>query len=451
MSSRTDGIALPDLLLTEAVKDLEADTPLRDDAALAQALAAGDGRETRIVQRARRLAADTGLDRDLARLRDRLLLLGLALAALGMVLALLVAMALLGQGRHINAVAAIALLIAPNVLGIVVWALLTVLGARSQGGAFGRAVAALARWRLAPQHVRRVWPSAARALDAQHLTTWVLGGLNHLLWAIVYTAAALLLWAVLAFSAYRLGWETTILAPQTLHDAAQAIAWLPEHIGLPAPVPEDLDDPDASRLLGYWLIACTLAYGALPRLLLATLCTAVWRRRRDAGTLDLDEPYYRRLIARFEALAPTRVLDAEHARHAAPAPAHAAAAGSGEPGTLVLIGFELPQELALPAALLERAAWSERVDGGLEEREALLRRIADHPPARLLMACHAPSTPDRGTLRFIEAARAGSIALLLLPAPDAAQLARWRDWLAACGRGDITVHADAGAVLIPHG
>ena len=120
MSSRTDGIALPDLLLTEAVKDLEADTPLRDDAALAQALAAGDGRETRIVQRARRLAADTGLDRDLARLRDRLLLLGLALAALGMVLALLVAMALLGQGRHINAVAAIALLIAPNVLGIIV-------------------------------------------------------------------------------------------------------------------------------------------------------------------------------------------------------------------------------------------------------------------------------------------------------------------------------------------
>lgn len=114
MSSRTDGIALPDLLLTEAVKDLEADTPLRDDAALAQALAAGEERETRIVQRARHLAADTGLDRDLARLRDRLLLLGLALAALGMVLALLVAMALLGEGRHINAVAATALLIAPR-------------------------------------------------------------------------------------------------------------------------------------------------------------------------------------------------------------------------------------------------------------------------------------------------------------------------------------------------
>ena len=49
------------------------------------------------------------------------------------------------------------------------------------------------------------------------------------------------------------------------------------------------------------------------------------------------------------------------------------------------------------------------------------------------------------------ASGAGSIALLLLSVPDAAQLARWRDWLAACGSGDITVHADAGAALSPHG
>ena len=31
---------------------------------------------------------------------------------------------------------------------------------------------------------------AARVLDAQHLTAWALGGLNHLLWALVYAAAA---------------------------------------------------------------------------------------------------------------------------------------------------------------------------------------------------------------------------------------------------------------------
>lgn len=444
MTSRTPGLALQDLLLTEAVKDLEADTPLRDDTALAEAAAASDERQARIVHRARRLAADTGLDRDVAHLRDRLLVFGLALAALAVVLATLVAFTLLGEGRHINAVAAIVLLVAPNLLGILAWAVLTVFGARSQGGAFGRAVAALARWRRAPEHVRRVWPAAARVLDAQHLTAWALGGLNHLLWALVYAAAALILVAVFAFSAYRLGWETTILAPQTLHDIAQAIAWLPEHIGLPAQVPQQLDDPDASLLLARWLIAGTLAYGTLPRALLALLCGAVLRARRRGFALDLDDPYVRRLIARFEALAPTRVLDDEHA---VAAPSHPGAVQGMAAGTLALLGFELPPELALPPELLERAEWSERVDGGLAEREAVLRRLAGHPPEQLLLACHAPSTPDRGTLRFLEAARAGRTALLLMPSGDAAHAARWRDWLAACGRDDIAVYDDAAQAL----
>ena len=447
MVSRTDGLTLQDLLITEAVKDLEAHTPLRDDAALAEALAAGGTRPARVLQRARRLAADTGIDLDVARLRDRLITLGLLLAALGVLLAALVALAMLGDGRRINAVGAIVLLIAPNLLGILVWAAFVVLGPRGSGaGAFGRAVAALARHRRAPAHVRRVWPAAARVLDARGLTAWALGGLNHLLWAMVYAAAALILVAVFALSEYRLGWETTILSAQTLHDIARGIAWLPQRLGLPAEVPDQLGDPDASRLLGRWLIAGTLAYGTLPRMLLALLCGAVLLRRRSGFALDLDDPYHRRVIARLDALAPTRVIDGEQPP---PAAARAPAAAAGEAGTLVLIGFELPTELPLPAALLARATWSERLDGGLEERQAVLRRLADHPPAHLLLVCHAPSTPDRGTLRFLQAARAGEIALLLLG--DGAHAARWREWLAAAGRGDIAVRTDAEAPLPEHG
>ena len=102
---------------------------------------------------------------------------------------------------------------------------------------------------------------------------------------------------------------------------------------------------------------------------------------RAPRPLDLDEPYYRRLIARFEALAPTRVLDAEHAA-AAPVPAHAAAAGGGEPGTLVLIGFELPQELALPAAVLDRGL-ERAIDGGLRNA----RRCCAASPITRRRAC----------------------------------------------------------------
>lgn len=432
-------MTLDDLLLAEAVKDLEADTPLRDDAALAEAAAASDERQQRIVLRARRLAADTGLDHDVRTLRDRATGVGLLLAGAVLLLGLLVALGLLGSQRQINALAVMLSLIFFNLAGIVLWALFALAGVRGGGGGsgfWGGAIGALARHRRLPASLRRVWPAALRVLAARRLTAWALGGLNHLLWALVYGAAALILAAVFAFSAYRLGWETTILAPRTLGRIAEAIAWLPERIGLPAPVPEYPDDEGASRALGQWLITGTLVYGVLPRALLVALCGALLWRRRRGGALDLDDPYYRRLIARFEALAPTRVIDGEHAHGDAP---RGGAAVDAEPGTRVLLGFELPGEVELPAALAEGASWQARVDGGLDERRELLRRLAERPPERLLLACHAPSTPDRGTLRFIEAAHAGRIELLLLPAPDAAQRARWRDWLDAAGRADIVI------------
>lgn len=442
MVSRNDGLALEDLLLAEAVKDLEAETPLRDDAALAEAVAAHDGRQARLVVRARRLAADTGLADDVARLRDGMVALGLGVAALRFVLAALVSLALLGDGRRINAVAAIALLAMPNLLGMVAWAVFAAFSARGGAGLFGRAVAAAARSRWAGAHLRRVWPAAARVLDAQGLTAWALGGLNHLLWALVYTTAALALAAVFSLSEYRLVWETTILTPQALQDIARGIAWLPEQIGLPAAVPEHLDDPQASRLLGGWLIACTLAYGTLPRALLAGVCAAMLLMRRRGLVLDLDDPYHRRVIARLEALAPTPVLDDEHAQRA---DTRTAAGGAVMAGTLALIGFELPAETPLPPALVERASWSERIDGGNDERQAVLRRLARQVPARLLVACHGPSTPDRGTLRFLEAASAGRTALLLLG--DGKHAARWRAWLDDAGRADIAVLNGIGEAL----
>jgi hypothetical protein len=232
------------------------------------------------------------------------------------VLALLVAMTLLGEGRHINAVAATALLIAPNVAGIVVWALLTVLGARSRGGAFGRAVAALARHRRAPAHVRRVWPSAARS--TRNTSRLGAGRAQPLLWALVYAAAALIVGVVLALASTGSAGRPPSSRRRRCTTRRRRSPGCPSTSACRRGA-EQLDDPDASRLLGRWLIASTLAYGTLPH-----AAGAVVRRGADArarGRLDLDRPYYRRLIARFEALAPTRVLDAEHAEHAAPAPA----------------------------------------------------------------------------------------------------------------------------------
>lgn len=445
MATRTDRFTLHELLLTEAVKDLEAGTPLQDSAAMADAARATTDRAARHVRRALQLAAATGLDDELSRLRRRAVALGIAVAAVGVACAALLALSMLGEGRRINALAAMALLIVPNAIGIVLWALLLT-GGRGGAGWLAGGASWLAQKRWAQGGVQRVLPAALRLLDAQRLTPWVLGGLNHLLWALAYGLAALLLVAVLAFSAYRLGWETTILSPQTLQETARTLAWLPAALGLPAQVPANAEAAGASQALGWWLISGTLVYGALPRLLLLVLCVAVTLSRSRDLPLDLQDPYHRRLINRFEALAPTLVIDSERA-----APAHhhdAAAAAAAAAGPLAVIGFELPPELSAPAPLLAQAAWTQRVDGGSDERQALLQRLATAPPARLIVVCHAPSTPDRGTLRFLGGLRADAVALLLAP-PAAAGggAARWRDWLADAGRSDLPVFTDAESAL----
>lgn len=445
MAPRADGFTLHDLLLTEAVKDLEAGTPLQDGAAMAEAAAATTDREARIVRRARRLAAATALDEDAARLRRRLTALGLAVVFAGIAVAALLAISMLGEGRRINALAAMALLIVPNTIGIVLWALLAAGSGRRGAGLLGTAAAALARQRWAQGRARRVLPAASRLLDAQRLTPWVLGGLNHLLWTLAYGLAALLLAAVLALSEYRLVWETTILSPQTLHEASRTLAWLPARLGLPAQVPAHAEAPGASQALGWWLISGTLVYGALPRLLLLGLCVVVALSRSRGLALDTRDPYYRRLINRFEVMAPTHVIDSERA---APAAARDARSGVAAAGPFAVVGFELPLEVGVPPPLLAQAAWSERIDGGAEERLALARRLAGAPPARLLVVCHALSTPDRGTLRFLDGMRASAPALLLAPAEQAAAGApRWRAWLAEVGRSDIPVFADTDSAL----
>ena len=435
---------LHELLLTEAVKDLEAATPLQDHRALREAAAASPLRERRIVQRALTLAAETGLDGDAAWLRRALPTLGLAVVAAGALCAALVTMSLLGDGRRINALAALALLVVPNLAGMLAWALFAALPGRGGAGVLGHAAAWLGRRGPWQQRAARVVPAALRLLDASRLAPWLLGGLNHLLWAVAYLLAALGLAAVLSLSEYRLAVETTILSPQTLYETARAIAWLPAQLGLPAQVPDPADATGTSHALGWWLISGTLAYGALPRLLLLALCAGVARARSTTLTLDTQDPYYRMLINRFEALAPTQVIDAEQSQPAMRRKTPAAAAAAGR---FALIGFELPPEAVLPPPLLAEAAWSERIEGRAEERAALLQRLAAAPPARLLVVCHAASTPDRGTGRFLDGARPVPTALLLVPADlAAAALPRWRAWLDAAGRAELPVFAQVHEV-----
>ena len=159
---------------------------------------------------------------------------------------------------------------------------------------------------------------------------------------------------------------------------------------------------------------------------------------------------------------------------AASAPAAAAAAPApalgppGAPGSLAVIGVELPPEQAWPAPGLPPtptgSAARLRVSGSAGERQQAVAQLAATRPESLLLVVHAPSSPDRGTARFVrEAARhAGRVALwpVAAAAPSAAgegagaggenaadtpAIARWQRWLQSEGFSALALVPSAPA------
>ena len=178
----------------------------------------------------------------------------------------------------------------------------------------------------------------------------------------------------------------------------------------------------------------------------------------------MADPYVRRIVQRLDALEPPpQVIDPEHRATAAAAPAPALGP-PGAPGSLAVIGFELPPEQAWPAPGLPPtpagSAAPLRVSGSTGERQQALGQLAATRPESLLLVVHAPSSPDRGTARFVrEAARhAGRVALwpVAAAAPSAAgegasavaeapAIARWQRWLQSEGFSALALVPSAPA------
>ena len=129
---------------------------------------------------------------------------------------------------------------------------------------------------------------------------------------------------------------------------------------------------------------------------------------------------------------------------------------AGMGGQPVLLGLELPADLDWPPAGLPDAI---RMAGNLdtrEQRNRLLDVLSQAAASRLLIACDARQTPDRGTLALIAelAAHAGQTRVWLR-APAAADTREpvWRERLAALGleAGDIIGPGGAPLAWLEHG
>ena len=435
----------PSPLLTESIRALEASGPLEDAQPAREAARAAASDEGRIAHRAALLAERLGLAEGLTRFREYapwvLLALGLVVTVAGLGLAGAVVDA--GE-RRINVMAALVALLGAHLVSLFIWlAALLWPGHGAGGSLLGRLwLAATARLALGRGASASALAQAALALLRRAgLLPWLAGLASHLVWALAMAAALAALVFALSFRAYTLGWETTLLDPADFGRAVQALAVVPGWLGFAVP---DVGAP-TDRALAQWLLGCVVAYGLLPRALLALLCAAVWRARAPRMQPDYGLPYYHRLAARLQALAPAEVIDADTLGPLHAGSSHAQARGPSSEAAL-LAGFELPPDQPWPPQAMPAGLEAlPRVDGSMAQRQALLDTVGQRRPRLLVLAVHASASPDRGTERLLRELLplAGQVRLWPLPAGSADPghgqqgAARWQRWLKDADLGPI--------------
>ena len=476
--------SLPASVVVESIRLIEETGPLDDDEAMRAAATypSDSGSDARITHRARILGKRLGLEADLGHARSWAPWIGIAIVALIVVAGMALAGGITdGTDRRINVMAALLSLLGFHALTMVLWLAGLVLPRQLQrvprislGWLWLALTARVAGGRHGQMPV--LLRAATRLLSQARLIPWAFGLASHAVWTLSFAVVLAAVVFALAFRSYTLGWETTILDPQFFVRMVQGLGHLPALIGFPVPDPATIlmpvtstasvaqaaGMPDMQRTWALWLTGCILVYGLLPRAIALLACVVAWKLRSGQLVPDLSAPYYRRLQSRFDAMAPSKVVDADAAIPETDfvAPADGTARPHGD--AWIVAGFELPPGHPWPPAGLTETARqhapsaeivSMDIDGGARSRRDLLDTAARLRPARLLLACRAAASPDRGTERLLREllGHCGNCTLWLVAdenaTDDGASRARWKRWIADTGLERIAVHDELSAAM----
>lgn len=455
-------------MLTESIRLIEENGPLDDAAAMRSAAGRAD-RSEKIFHRAATLGQRLGMQADLSHARSWAPWVGAAIVLLIVLAGLALAGSVTGNvERRINVMAALLSLLGVHALTMVLWLigvmlpsglqrvpraslgwLWMTLTARVAGGKHGQT----------PVLLR----AATRLLTQARLLPWAFGIASHAIWTLSFVVVLGAVLFALAFHRYTLGWETTILDPQFFVGVVQALGRVPAWFGFPVPDAAavmsmgsaTVDAPQMQRTWALWLTGCIAIYGLLPRVFALAACIAVWKARKSGLAPDLSLPYYRTLLARFDAMAPTEIVDPDDAVPVDARVGHAPRPNGPFSDASIVAAFELAPGHAWPSPELQ--SWMDTVplgagptlldiDGSAGSRRELLDTTARLRPRLLLIACRAASSPDRGTERLLREllAHCGECRLWLLgdekASDDSAARDRWQRWLTDTRLTPITAH-----------
>lgn len=446
-------------IIVETIREQESAGPLEDKKELRQAFVRAGSPEERVALRARLLGQRQDLNAQLLHLRQWILGALLCLALLMAAGGLLTARGVLTDGRQINVLAAFFALLGVHAVSLLLWLLGLLWSLRAAPRSRGPGAWSFGQWimRLIPAILRRRRRQAVQLLQAfhvvmrrQHLWRWLLGMMSHAVWTLALGLAFLALLFGFSFRNYQMRWETTILSPDFFDRFVAVVSWLPSRLGVTVPDAGDILQQGADVSLGassaqsqawaWWLLACLLIYGFLPRLLLTFFCA--WRWLRGVARmplLDLGDPVMQTSLRRFEPLQPlAQVLDPEAKAVAQRSAISSPGAQAQKQVEAMALGFELPAEIIWPPqGLPAHVCVLGNIAGSASQQDQALLALADAHPETLLLFCHSAATPDRGTARFMHelSACCDQLCMMLLTPPDRAaeqqHEQRWQQWLRA--------------------
>ena len=441
--------------LAEAVRRNRADT--QDEAAERHARSLAGDAEQRILAWAAFIAARDGLDERLQRWRQGALWALLGLLALGLLSGFSAALAVLGDSQApVNVIWALGSLLGINLLLLLIW--LLSFSVNAQGGSLGRlwyVITVAFQKRFHDNNSAAAITQAFNTLTAQAgLSRWWLSVVSHLGWLCIMLGISAGLMLALALRSYVFVWETTILPTSVFVALVESLGVLPGLLGFatpPAdvivssgsPTPAMLAEQNdiARRAWASWLTGCVLVYGILPRLLLSIWC---WLRLALGLRRIRLQPNALAWVALASRLAP----DSEKAGVTDPAPAAPPAfkrrVRQGRPGEArLLVGLEIASDLPWPPAGLADRVQSHLVDSR-QQREYVLEQLSVEPPQKLLLACSAAQSPDRGSLHWLAdaASQTSAVAVWLMGAERAGaeRLAIWRQSLLDMGIAESAIY-----------
>jgi hypothetical protein len=291
------------------------------------------------------------------------------------------------------------------------------------------------------------------------LPFWTSSFVSHLLWTLYFVGVTLSLLYWLSIREYAFYWETTLLSSTFVARFVGFFGWLPSLMGIATPDPQTVmqlsESESARRAWAAWLLASSILYGLLPRAALALESLRRLYQSQQRLSLDVSDPYYFKLSQRLNSLlGQPKVTDPATPEQPdrTPRPDQDSPGPQEKRLPSMFVAYELPPEAVWPPAGVPVDVIVGENISTSRSREQLLNQLSAVPVSRLLIACHADSTVDRGAAHFLQALAeyAQTTAVLLLDQSTAREgrVRFWKEKLQNIGIEDERVFATLADALI---